>query len=80
MPPKLMPMATTTRPIIRGARLAPGGTLSSSVMASTSNSRRAVPMTWSRNPACGHAGKAGKVVKTPAVLSNWGSTWWNAGR
>ena len=67
MPPKLMPMATTMSPIIKGAKLAPGGMLNSSVTAKTRRTSRAVPINWSRKPAWMRAGNAGKVVKMPAV-------------
>ena len=75
MPPKLIPIATTTNPIIAGARFAPGGILNSSVIAKIRSTSNPVPINWSRNPACGGPGKAGKVVKTPAVFSSRGSVW-----
>ena len=69
-------MATTTRPMTKGARLAFGGSLSMSVRAMISSSRMAVPMTWSRNAPHSWTGSAvfplaGRVEKTNCVLRVW---------
>ena len=48
--PRLMPITTTARPMMNGARLAPGAVLRASVMARTSITRRAVPMISLRSP------------------------------
>jgi hypothetical protein len=66
-----MPMATTIRPMMNGAMLAPGGVLAASVIARMRNSRMAVPMTWSRSAPHSLTGNVpfpGRVEKTPWVL------------
>ena len=48
--PRLMPITTTARPMMNGARLAPGAVLRASVMARTSITSMAVPMISLRSP------------------------------
>ena len=48
--PRLMPITTTARPMMNGARLAPGAVLRASVMARISITRMAVPMISLRSP------------------------------
>ena len=45
-----MPITTTARPMMNGARLAPGAVLRASVMARISITRMAVPMISLRSP------------------------------
>jgi hypothetical protein len=66
--PHAMPMPTTTRPMMNGARFAAGGVARSSVMAKMRKTRIAVPTTWSRNAVPMLTPVPGRVEKMPWVV------------
>jgi hypothetical protein len=76
--PRLMPIATTARPMMNGAMFESGAVLRASVIASTSITKAAVPMISLRNPPSTDKPGPGEVEKTPWVAKLLsGSTWLN---